>query len=592
MTKRSIGLTTPLDADALLFHRMTSKEQLGRMFEFDLELLSEDEQIKLENVLGQSMTVRLDLPDGSQRWFNGLVSKFAQAGRAGNYARYQATLRPWLWFLTRSADCRIFQEMTVPAIIKEVFSKHGFTNLTDNLTGSYREWDYCVQYRETDFNFVSRLMEQEGIYYHFAHEDGKHDLVLCDSYSSHEPIPGYEEIPYFPPSTGAERERDHIFHWSVSQEVQSGAFALNDFDFEKPKADLLTRSVVSREHAASDHEIYDYPGEYRSAGDGETYVRTRIEEQQARYEHFRGEGNAAGVAAGGLFKLTGCPRDDQNREYLLISATHSLESNEYESAAKALGPGYGSSFTAIDAKQPFRPARLTPKPLVQGPQTAIVVGPAGEEIWTDKYGRVKVQFHWDRYGESNENSSCWVRVAQVWAGKSWGGIQIPRINQEVLVEFLEGDPDRPIITGRVYNADHMPPYELPANQTQSGIKSRSTKGGSAENFNEIRMEDLKGSEVLYIHAEKDQSIVVENDQSISVGNDRTENIGNDRSLAVGGNKSESVEKNKTVGIAGNHSESIDGEMTLSVDKSRTMVVKKDLTETVDASMTVSVKDDR
>ncbi len=607
---RPVGVSSPLGDDTLLFRGMSAHEHLGRLFQFDLDLLSEDDQIKIPDILGQNMAVRLALPGNKTRYFNGFVSRFSHLGGEGEYAHYQATLRPWLWFLTRTSDCRIFQEMTVPDIIKDVFREHGFSDLLEEaLSGSYRTWTYCVQYRETDFNFVSRLMEQEGIYYYFKHKESKHVLVLADSISAHEPYPDYEAIPFYPKVDDAPTEdRDRFFDWSLAQEVQSGTYAINDYDFEKPKADLAVKSTISRDHSQAEYEMYDYPGEYLETSDGDNYVRTRIEELHSQYEEVQGTANARGLMTGALFKLTDSPREDQNREYLITSARYDLTMDTYGTGGGGDGPSFGCSITAIESKQPYRSPRVTSKPVVQGPQTAMVVGKSGEEIWTDRYGRVKVQFHWDRYGKLDENSSCWVRVANVWAGKSWGGIQIPRIGQEVIIEFLEGDPDHPIITGRVYNADNMPPYDLPANQTQSGLKSRSTKEGSGENFNEIRFEDLKGEEEVYIHAEKDHNQVTENDRtedvghdrSLKVGNDKSENVGNDKSISVGKNHSESVGDSMTLSVANDRTmsigadltESVDGAMTLSVSKNRSMSVTKDLTESVDGEMSLTVAKDR
>ncbi len=407
-----IAVTSPLGDDVLLFHSMNVSEQLGRLFQFDLDLLSSDPEIKLQDIVGQNVTVRYLRPDGENRYFNGFVNQFSQAGAHGNLFVYRATLRPWFWFLTRSADCRIFQNKTVPDIIKEVFRDKGFSDFEDTLSGSYREWENCVQYRETDFNFVSRLMEQEGIYYYFGHEDGKHTLVLSDSISSHETVSGYEEVSYYPPEESERGGHDHISDWSLNQIIQPGAYALNDYDFKKPRANLEVKSSVPREHDQADFEIYDYPGEYKESSDGETYARARLEELQAQYEEVQGQGNVAGLMTGCLFKLTNYVREDQNREYLVTAANYSLGPQEYESGfAGGSGSIFSCSFTAIDKQQAFRAPRITPKPVVQGPQTAIVVGKAGEEIWTDKYGRVKVQFHWDRYGMEDENSSCWVRVS-------------------------------------------------------------------------------------------------------------------------------------------------------------------------------------
>lgn len=549
---RSAQVASVYGQDKLLFHRMTAREELGRPFEIQLDLLSEDPKLDLSKSLGTSMAVTLVNASGRKRHLTGFVARFTQGGLHGGFASYHATLVPWLWFLTRTADCRIFQGKSVPDIIKDVFRDQGFTDFKDRLTGSYGTLDYCVQYRETDFTFVSRLMEREGIYFFFEHSDSKHTLCLADDYSAHAAEPNYETIPYYPPSNQNRREREHVYDWSISQAVQSGAYALNDFDFERPKAELLVRSKASRKHAQSALEVYDYPGAYANSGDGNRYVKTRLEEKQSDYERMLGMSNAVGLSAGNLFSLEGFPRDDQNREYLLVSTVLEVQNNAYETGMEENDLDWRCSFEVCDSKQPFRSACVTPAPVVQGPQTAVVVGKSGEEIWTDKYGRVKVQFHWDRYGKRDENSSCWVRVAQVWAGKTWGAIHIPRIGQEVIVEFLEGDPDRPIITGRVYNADEMPPYALPENQTQSGIKSRSTKQGDAQTFNELRFEDKKGDEQIYFHAEKDFERVVENNDSIKVGlekkdeGNQTIDIHNNQVITIGNKDSKDGSQSTTV----------------------------------------------
>jgi type VI secretion system secreted protein VgrG len=589
-TNRSIVVTSPLGEDVLLFHSMNVNEQLGRLFQFGLDLLSEDPEIKLQDILAQNVTVRYLRPDGEYRYFNGFVSQFSQAGSHGNLFIYRATLRPWFWFLTRTADCRIFQHKTVPDIIKEVFRDKGFSDFEDALSGNYHEWENCVQYRETDFNFISRLMEQEGMYYFFKHEDGKHTLVLSDSISAHETVPGYEDVPYYPPEESERRERDHIFDWSLNQIIQPGAYVLNDYDFKKPKANLEVKSSVSREHDQAEFEIYDYPGEYKESGDGEGYVRARIEELQSQHEEVHGEGNVAGLMTGCLFKLINYPREDQNREYLITSASYNLGPQEYESNVGGGGSGsiFSCNFSAIDKQQAFRARRITDKPIVQGPQTATVVGKGGEEIWTDEYGRVKVQFHWDRYGEDNENSSCWIRVSHPWAGKNWGAVAIPRIGQEVIVSFIEGDPDQPIITGRVYNDDNMHPYELPANATQSGVKTRSSKGGSPDNFNELRFEDKKGEEQLYIHAEKNQDNIVENDETTSVGHDRTEDVGNDETITIGNDRTESVGNNETITIGNDRTETVGNNETITIGVDRTESVGSNETVTIGSNRSVTI----
>jgi type VI secretion system secreted protein VgrG len=495
-----------------------------------------------------------------------------------------------LWFLTRTSDCRIFQNKKVPDIIKEIFQENGFSDFEDKLTGSYREWEYCVQYRETDFNFVSRLMEQEGIYYHFTHVDGKHTLVLCDGYSSHTPLAAYTEIPYLPLSEqGGTRWKDYIYAWKFTKSVQPGSFAHTDYNFTKPKSDLFTTAPLPRSHSHAEYEIFDYPGEYEEAGDGDSYARQRIEELQNGHEVLEGEGIARGVATGGLFSLVEHPRGDQNREYLITSSTCVLHSDAFESVPEiAEEPIFTCEFKCAVSKENYRSLRSTPKPIVQGPQTAVVVGKAGEEIYTDEYGRVKLQFHWDRYGGSDENSSCWVRVSQIWAGKNWGAMHIPRIGQEVVVEFLEGDPDRPIVTGRVYNADQMPPYGLPANMTQSGIKSRSTKGGSGDNFNEIRFEDKKGDEQVYIHAEKNQDNVVENNETTSVGVNRSETVGNDETINIGNDRTETVGNNEDITIGVNRTETVGSNETVSIGSNRSVNIGSNKSETIGINKTETI----
>jgi type VI secretion system secreted protein VgrG len=586
---RSASVSSPLGSQALLLKRMSGREEMGRSSLFELDLLSLDNAIALPDVLGKPMSVKLEVGEGKYRYFGGLCTRFAHAGSDGRHALYRATIRPWLWFLTRTANCRIFQKMTVPDIIKQVFRDHGFSDLKDSLSGSYREWEFLVQYRETDFNFVCRLMEREGIYFYFQHDESTHKLVLCDDYSGHEVVPGYEDIPYFPPDERARRERDHIDTLHVAHDVQPGTFVIDDYDFERPRAELLAKLSAPKEHDHAEFEIYDYPGQYIQGSDGESYVRARLQAQHAQYEQVRGTGNARGLAVGALFSLSGYHREDQNREYLVVSADYTLEISEYESG----GAGGGSTtfrcaFSAIDSQVPYRSPATTPKPHVHGPQTALVVGPAGEEIWTDKYARVKVQFHWDRQGKANENSSCWVRVAQVWAGSKWGGIHIPRIGQEVIVDFLEGDPDQPIITGRVYNADNMPPYDVPANATQSGLKSRSTKGGAPDNFNELRFEDKKGEEEVYLQAEKNQNILVKNDETHTVGHDRKKSIGNDETTSVGNNRTEDVGAEEKITIGGGRTESVGAEESITIGANRTETVAVDETITVGANRTENV----
>ncbi|MCO6442081.1 MAG: type VI secretion system tip protein VgrG [Nitrococcus mobilis] len=584
--QREISLATPLGEDVLGLRRLEASEELGRPFSYDLDLLSPDPEIRHQDLLGENVTIRLKRSDGGKRFFNGHIARFMLLGYEGQLAHYRATMVPWLWFLGRTSDCRIFQEKSIPQIVASVFREHGFTDFEEPLTESYEPLDYVVRYRETDLNFVSRLLEQEGIYYFFRHEDGKHTLVLCDSYSCHEASAGYEQIPFYPRGEDVVREQESLWDWRVSQEVQPGACALNDFDFKAPRKSLRAVCSKSQEHHLADFEIYDYPGGYIEAGNGERYARIRMEERQAGYELIRGEGNVRGLNVGALFELANYPRADQNREYLVVSASYEVESTPFESGAVVSAPEYCCRFTATDARTPFRPRRVTPKPVVQGPQTAMVVGQAGEEIWTDKHGRVKLQFHWDRYGKADENSSCWVRVSQPWAGKNWGAVSIPRIGQEVIVECLEGDPDRPIVTGRVYNGGAMAPYDLPGQAMVSGVKSNSTPGGGGSN--ELSMDDSKGKERVYLHAQKDQAIAVENDESHTVGHDRSKNVSNDEQTSIGNNRSETVGSNENIIIGANRTESVGGDETVNIAGSRTRMVSRNETVTVALARTHSV----
>lgn len=556
-------------ADDLIFSRMEGFEELGRLFRYQLELLSPKEDLNLDDLLGKDLTVELDLPSGQTRYFHGYVTEFSQTGRHGDYATYSAVVHPWFWFLTRNSDCRIFQGKTVPDIIQEVFRDHGFTNFKDELKATYRTWEYCVQYRETDFNFISRLMEQEGIYYYFEHEEDKHTLILSDAYGAHSPMIGYDRIPYFPPSQSVDDE--HISDWFLSKSVRSGTCVVGAYHFINPGADLNVTSSILHPHDNEAFEIFDYPGEHFDRGEGDRYANIRMEEIACDYERVRGETDARGVYPGGLFELTDHPRKDQNREYLVISARYKIVAGDYASGGGG-GFQFGCSFEAMGSQDVFRSFRSTPKPVVQGPQTAVVVGKKGEEIWTDEHGRIKVHFHWDRHDKRDETSSCWIRVSQAWAGGSWGGMTIPRMGQEVIVDFIEGDPDRPIVTGRVYNGANKPPYELPSEKTISTLKSRSTKGGGGDNFNEIRFEDKKGEEQLFMQAEKNFDLRVKND--------RFETIGQNRHMVVDKDKFEHIKNDRNETVDNHHNEKIGGDMNITVEGKEAKAVKNTLSLTV------------
>ncbi|MDH5546762.1 MAG: type VI secretion system tip protein VgrG [Gammaproteobacteria bacterium] len=594
---RLLSLTTPLGANALIPVSFSGAEHISQPFAFTLEMISEDSAIKAKDIIGQAVDVGIRLDDGSQRQFNGIVSRFVAGERHSSGLRsYFAELVPWFQLLTLYNDCRIFQAKNAKAIIEEVFQSRGFSDFEINTTRSFRDREYTVQYRESDFAFVCRLMEEEGIYYFFKHESGKHTMVLGDANSTFSACPE-ANARYI--ESGA--NENHLYDWSQQFELIPGKWVQQDYNFTKPSTNLMTNtSTVVDAPEIKDFEQYDYPGLYAAKGDGDGLTRVRMEEEEAQYNIVTAAGNYRSFCAGGTFTLDEHSIDSETgKSYLITSISHHARDNSFE-LNQGGGHQYQNSFQCIPDSVVFRPRSVTPKPVVKGPQTALVVGPSGEEIHVDEYGRIKVQFHWDRVGEKNENSSCWLRVSQQWAGKKWGAIFTPRIGHEVIVSFLEGDPDQPIVTGSVYNAENMPPYDLPANKTQSGWKTRSSKDGGTSNYNEIRFEDKKGSEELYIHAEKDQNNVVENDETTEVGNDRTENVAKNETITIGDNRTESVGKNESISIGENRSEdvgknetvSIGENQTLSVGKNRTVDVGKNETISIGDSQTISVAKDQ
>jgi type VI secretion system secreted protein VgrG len=562
-----MAVATPLGPDALLLAGFTGEEGVSRLFRYDLELLSTSESIDFNALVGQNVTVRMTLAGGDDRYFNGFISRFSQSGREYEFVRYHAELVPWLWFLTRTSDCRIFQKKKVPDIVKQIFDEYNLKDYKLHLYGDFLEREYCVQYRETDFNFVSRLLEEEGIFYFFQHEDGVHTLILANDPDEHKPCPDQPQARY-EISTGGKQEEDAILEWHVQQEVRPGIYMQADYNFEQP-ADSLKANVSGK----GQYEIYDYhPGEYRKVPEGDKLVRTRLQEMETSLLVARGSSDCRAFCSGYRFDLKGHFRSDMNQAWVITALHHSASNpGDFHSQSDASsGPHYNNQFECIPHATPFRPQRTTPHPVVQGSQTAVVVGPAGEEIFTDKYGRVKVQFHWDREGKKDENSSCWIRVAQNWAGKKWGAIFTPRVGQEVIVDFLEGDPDQPIITGRVYNAEQMPPYALPDEKTKSTIKSYSSKGGGG--FNELRFEDKKDSEQVFIHGQKDLDVRIEHDRKEWIGEDRhlivirdkMEKLGRDTHVEIARDQIHKIGRDHHLEIAGKAAVKITGSNSLSV----------------------------
>ena len=521
-------------------------EGLSTPFSFELELLSENHSIPFQDIIGKTVAISIVLANGEKRYFNGLISRFSQgrgsSDEGGNLrlAGYTATMVPWFWLLTRTADSRIFQNLSVPEIVEKIFKEKGFLDYKNKLHVSYDKWDYCVQYRETDFNFICRLLEEEGIYYFFEHEDKKHTLVLSDAPEEHKSCPNQKTARY-QISAGGWLEEDTLLSLEVMQEIKPGKYTLKDFNFETPNTDLQVEALSQKALGPGEREIYDYyPCGYGKRDAGDQFANIRMQEEEAEITIVTGSSNCRAFTSGYRFKLTDYYRKDMNNKaYVITSLSHSARQG-YATEDTISEFSYVNSFKCIPFDVPYRPPRRTPKPVVEGVQTAIVVGPSGEEIYTDEHGRVKVQFHWDREGKKDDKSSCWIRVSQLWAGAGWGAMYIPRIGQEVIIDFIEGDPDCPIIIGRVYHGVNKPPYPLPDEKTKSTIKTRSSKGGNESNFNEIRFEDKKGDEHLLIHAEKNQVIEVENDETTSIGHDRTETVGHDEKLKVKNDRTEEI----------------------------------------------------
>lgn len=589
---RVIRVETPLGEDVLLLQSFEGEESVSDLFDFDLSMHSENHNIPLDALVGEKAVVVVRLPDNSERFINGVVSEFRHTGtfllkegrESSIFSHYRARIVPWFWTLKLNRDCRIFQNKNVPDIVREIFGEHHLAEFETRLSGNYAVREYCVQYRESDFNFVSRLLEEEGIFYFFEHSKDKHKMILADMPTQFKLLPFHPKVD-FATSFDSEELETFVTDWQVKRQMRSEKIELRDFNFRNPALNL-TANLKTLNSRGQELEIYDYPGEYETRNLGEKIAKTRFEEEKSQEFSASAVSNGRGFTAGFRFELKRHPRQDFNRDFIILRVRHKAEQGgNYRSGASAEAFNYQCFLENIPYPINFRPVRKTPIPKVSGTQTAIVVGPEGEEIFTDKHGRVKVQFHWDRLGNRNENSSCWIRVSQPWAGTGFGGVTIPRIGQEVIVDFLEGDPDRPIITGRVYNGASRPPYDLPANKAHSGLMSRTTPRGGSGNFNGVRMDDNAGAEGLEIQAEKDERILVKNDKAETVGNnetieigvDRTENVGNNESLTVGNdqqikignNRSADVGNNEDVKIGSNRNTTVGSNDVLSVGLTRT-----------------------
>ena len=562
-------------------------EGISEMFRYNIDLASLDGEVDFDAVIGQPALLTIHGLKG-KRYVHGIVSLFEQTGKEGKWTRYRAEVVPAIWILSRHYTCRIFQNQTILDIIKKVLTDAGISSdqFRFSMKKTYKPRDYCVQYRESDLSFISRLMEQYGIFYLFEHTEDKDIMVIGNDPVVHVPIQDPATVIYHAPGTTGVSDQEHIFEYRFNREIRSGAVMLKDFDFKKPRLNLGAEQKVDGDGKL---EVYDYPGEYEAPDLGKDLAKVRLEEIQSTQKVGSGQSDCRRFIPGYRFTLDKFSRTELNREYLLIQLTHSgnqPQSLGAEGGGSSSDVMYENRFTCIPSDVSFRPLRLTPRPMIAGPQTAVVVGPKGEEIYTDEYGRVKVQFHWDRDGKQDEKSSCWIRAAQIWAGTGWGAMFIPRIGQEVIVEFLEGDPDQPIITGRVYNGDNMPPYTLPAEKTKSTMKSNSSKGGGGSN--EFRFEDAKDSEEIYLHGQKDWTIVIENDKNQKVGKDETLEVGENRDKKVGKDQSEDIGDNKTITVGKNHTEKIGENANIDIGKDETISIGKNQSISINDNMTLTV----
>jgi type VI secretion system secreted protein VgrG len=569
---RVIKINTPLGKDVLLLQGFSGQEAISSLFHFHLDLIAENRQnVVFDKLLGQKISIELLLPNDKTRYFHGLVSSFSQGGRGERFTRYRAEMVPQFWLLTRLVRSRIFQHVSVPDILKKVLQG---LDVAFELQGTYEPRDYCVQYRESDFQFASRLMEEEGIYYFFKHTEDGHKMVIADSPQSHPDLPEGSKIIY-EELAGGTREEERIYRWEKQQELRSGKYTLWDHCFELPYKHLEAEKTVQEsvtvgkvphklKVGGNDQlEIYDFPGAYAQRFDGvdpgggdrssdlqkifednKRTVNIRLQQETVPALVINGASNCRNFVSGHKFNLT--EHFNADGQYVITAVSH-VAQHEIGSGPEAAETHYSNDFTCVPFAIPFRPQRITPRPVVYGSHTATVTGPKGSEIFTDKYGRVKVQFHWDREGKNDENSSCWIRVSSGWAAKNWGMVQIPRISQEVVVNFLEGDPDQPIIVGCVYNADQMPPYKLPDHKVMGGWKSNSSPGGGG--YNEISFDDTKGKEMVTVHAQYDMGTTVEHDDTILVKHDRTEQVKHDETITIQNNRTTTiVDGNETLTV--------------------------------------------
>jgi type VI secretion system secreted protein VgrG len=536
--RRLIAIDTPLGKDKLLLTSMVGEETISRLFAYDLHMVSQDASITPEDIINRNVKITIAAKDGDQRFFHGVIAHWRQGTPLRRDLRaYSARIVPWLWYLGQTTDCRIFQETNVPDIIEDVFRTYGFSDYQMAVVrGNYPKLDFCVQYRETAFNFVSRLMEEAGIFYYFRHTEDRHILVLGDANSAFRDLPDPQLV-----YASGSLQSGHITAWEHTYDFRPGRWAQKDFNFESPSTDLSTNEkTMLRLRNAETFERFDYPGRYVQKALGSQLTRVLMEAEEAAYHAVQGAGNYRYLDTGCKLTLARHPYEESSKVYVVRCVRHEATDTSYLGNAGD-PPSYRNTFEAVPYDAQYRPLRVTERPFVHGPQTAMVVGPPGEQIFTDRYGRVRVQFHWDRYGRHNDQSSCWIRVSQAWAGRRWGGVQLPHVGHEVVVSFLEGDPDRPLITGRVYNGENVKTMGMPENKTQSGLRDHSG--------NEILMEGKGGSQDFRVHAVKDMHVLVDHD--------RDDHVVNNRSYTVDGTSTETIKQDTSITVTeGNYSHTV------------------------------------
>lgn len=593
MTKR-IRVITALNDETILFRQLQGKESLSSLYYYEVELLSPNPALDLDALLATSMSVQIQAQQAQSRQISGVVTEAEFIGRESlttRYYIYKFTLRPWLWYLTQTRDCRIYQEQTAVQIIQKILDKYPF-QVDWRLLDSYRQWQYCVQFEESDFDFISRLMEKEGIYYWFEQRDQEHRLVLADHRGAHRAIANQETVRYYAPDRLVSAHENYIYAWLPQAQVGPSQVSSNDFDFTQPLSSL---QAYSANQAQTQYILEQYQplGNYVDPDDGERYVKISLQSLSVARQVSYGQSNCADLACGSTFTLANFPDQAANTTYLLTDVELLIQesSGASEGGVEAQEQRIEVNFTALHTDIDYRAPQITRTPKASGPHTAIVVGPAGEEIWTDEYGRIKVQFHWDRDGQNDENSSCWIRVSSPWAGSGFGGVQIPRVKDEVIINFIGGHYDRPMVVGRVYNASNMPAINLPEDATKSGVQTR-TKNGNPNNANSMLFEDRKGQEQMSFGAERDMDVLVKQNEQIDVKGAQTGWHGGSTAMAVSGTddnifKDASTEDNlgdaiRTIQGASN--EYVTGPRTHSIQGNSTIIMQRGYVKSVDSGL--------